>query len=47
MKTNGYHSKLKQHIDPTHMEFLPFHYLLSTVVRILSHAFHEPSLHLY
>lgn len=24
-------SKLKQHIDPTHMEFLPYHYLLTTV----------------
>lgn len=24
--------KLKHHIDPTHMEFLPYHYLLSTVV---------------
>ncbi|WVF72347.1 hypothetical protein IAT40_007162 [Kwoniella sp. CBS 6097] len=23
--------KLKQHIDPTHMEYLPYHYLLSTV----------------
>lgn len=24
--------KLKDHIDPTHMEFLPYHYLLATVV---------------
>lgn len=27
--------KLKDHIDPVHMEYLPYHYLLSTVVSTL------------
>ncbi|OWZ53518.1 U3 small nucleolar RNA-associated protein 7, partial [Cryptococcus neoformans CHC193] len=35
--------KLKQHIDPTHMEFLPFHYLLSTVGNAGYLKYHDTS----
>lgn len=35
--------KLKQHIDPTHMEYLPYHYLLSTVGHAGHLKYHDVS----
>ncbi|KAL7424577.1 putative U3 small nucleolar RNA-associated protein 7 [Cryptotrichosporon argae] len=35
--------KLKQHIDPIHMEFLPYHYLLSTVGNAGHLKYHDVS----
>ncbi|BEI85264.1 hypothetical protein CcaverHIS002_0506650 [Cutaneotrichosporon cavernicola] len=35
--------KLKQHIDPTHMEYLPYHYLLSTVGNAGHLKYHDVS----
>lgn len=36
-------SKLKSHIDPTHMEYLPYHYLLATVGHAGHLKYHDTS----
>ena len=36
--------RLKSHVEPTRLEFLPYHWLLASVVRVSERLFHTTSL---